>query len=107
MTPRKHVNTITGLRPIRSEMPDTKKLPNVAETPKVPISQPICVGVNPRSFVKNNGANAQQITRYDTRMMAMQAHKGIFRWAQISLKRLSNDWRGSDAAAAGAAGSSM
>src|SRR5580704_8483125 len=98
---------MTGLRPIRSEMPETMKLPSVAEMPSVPMSHPICAGENPRTFVKNKGVNAQQITRYDTNRMEMQTQICIFRSAKISLKRRRNDCRGSEEGAATVAGSSM
>ncbi len=40
ITPMKEATIITGLRPNRSEMPLTAKLPTAAETPSTAISQP-------------------------------------------------------------------
>ena len=63
ITPISGTTTITGLRPTKSESPGTTKLPIPAEIPSVAISQPITDGSKPRTWVRNNGMNAQQITR--------------------------------------------
>src|SRR5271170_4198649 len=78
-TPKNDVHTSTGLRPRASEIPDTTKLPTVAEIPSVPISQLIVVGSKPRTLVRKSGVNVQQITRYDTKRMAISPQRIMLR----------------------------